>query len=257
MIRAALASYIELYAGNGRVLMTALTCRHEPGWWDTERCGHPTDGSRCSGPAGCRVRLEVEEQERRLFPERRRAALKMARAEAVRKLRRAGYSVDREALKTLTVLISVTEDQQRGLPHEHIVCGHTTKLEIAFTRAFFDALPRAARRHGLGYTDRYKYALAKQSHYRADRLHGYLAKLARYLSKDSGGEFLQKHQGQRVFYVAPWLTRLSGFTMTVARLCHRVWAARHGYCDPPRIPDRLLSTVERLMGPLIVAPNAP
>jgi hypothetical protein len=257
VIRAALSAYVELYAGNGRVLTTALTCRHEPGWWDTGRCGHPADGSRCSGPGGCRVRPEIEERERRLFPERRRAALKMARAEAVRKLQRAGYPVDRETLRTLTVLISVTEDQQRGLPHEHIVCGHTTALEIAFTRAFFDALSRAARRHGLGFTDRYRYALAKQGHYRADRFHGYLAKLARYLAKNSGGEFLQKHQGQRVFYVAPWLTRLSGYTMTVARLCRCVWAARHGYCEMPRIPDRLLATVERLMGPLAVAPNAP
>jgi hypothetical protein len=45
--------------------------------------------------------------------------------------------------------------------------------------------------------------------------------------------------------------------MTVARLCRCVWAARHGYCDPPRIPDRLVATVERLMEPLIVALNAP
>ena len=257
VIRAALDSYVGLYSGEGRVLATALTCGSEPGWWDTERCGHRADGSVCSGPGGCRVRVEVEERERRLFPERRRAALKMARAEAVRKLKRSGFPVDAETLRTLTVLISVTEDQQRGLPHEHVVCGHTTKLEIAFTKAFFDALPRAARRHGLGYTDRYRYALAKQGRYSADRFHGYLAKLARYLSKGTGSEFLQKHHGQRVFYVAAWLTRLSGYTMTVARLCRCVWAARHGYCDPPRIPERLCDTVERLMGPLLVSPNAP
>jgi len=97
----------------------------------------------------------------------------MARTEALRKLRRAGYEIDKEQAKRLGVLLSVVEDQQRGLPHEHIVCPHTTALEIAFTRAFFDALPRAARHHGLGFTDRYRYAIAKQGRYEAERFHGY------------------------------------------------------------------------------------
>jgi hypothetical protein len=258
VIRAALDAYLQLHAGAGRVLTTALTCRHGEGWWDTERCGHPADGSKCSGPAGCRVKPEVEEQERRLFPRRKRAALNMARTEAIRKLKQSGRPVDREALQTLRVMISVTEDQQRGLPHEHIVVGHTTALEIAFAKAFFDALPRAARHHGLGFTDRYRYAIAKQGKYEAARFHGYLAKLARYLAKDaSGSEFLLKHHGQRVFYVAAWLSRLSGMNMTVARLCRCVWAARHGYCEMPRVPERYLEAVERLMGPLTLAPNAP
>jgi hypothetical protein len=129
----------------------------------------------------------------------------------------------------------VVEDQQRGLPHEHVVCPHTTALEIAFTRAFFDALPRATRHHQLGNIDRYKFALAKQGRYHAREFHGYLAKLARYLAKSSSaGEFLRKHHGERVFYVAPWLSRLSGVTMTVARICRHVWAARRGYCDMPK-----------------------
>ncbi len=81
------------------------------------------------------------------------------------------------------MLISVVEDQQRGVPHEHVVCPHTTALEIAFTRAFFDALPRAARHHKLGNTDRYRYAVAKQGRHEAQKFHGYLGKLARYLAK--------------------------------------------------------------------------
>jgi len=94
--------------------------------------------------------------------------------------------------------------------------------------------------------------------YQAERFHGYLAKLARYLSKSTtGGEFLRKHHGERVFYVAPWLSQLSGLTMTVARFCRCVWAARHGYCDMPKIPSRLVPQVERLVGPLVAAPSAP
>ena len=182
----------------------------------------------------------------------------MARTEALRKLRRAGYVVGKEEAKRLSILISVVEDQQRGLPHEHVVCPHTTKLEIAFTRAFFDALPRAARRHELGLTDRYRFVVAKQGRYHARQFHGYLAKLGRYLAKSaSAGEFLKKHHGERVFYVAPWLTDVSGLTMTVARICRRVWAARRGYCEMPRVPDKLVPRVERLVGSLTAAPAGP
>ena len=182
----------------------------------------------------------------------------MARTEALRKLQRAGYEVEKEAAKRLGVLMSVVEDQQRGVPHEHIVCPHTTALEIVFTRAFFDALPRAARHHELGNVDRYRYVVARQGRHEAHKFHGYLGKLARYLAKSStAGEFLRKHHGERVYYVAPWLSNLSGVTMTVARLCARVWASRHGFCDSPAIPDRLLPVVERLVGPLVSAPSAP
>ena len=258
IVRAGLDAYCELYGGNGRVLATVLTCTHEPGWWDTDRCGHPADGSRCSGPAGCRVKPEIEERERKLFPERSRAAKKMARTEALRKMKRAGYLVSEEQAKRLGILISVVEDQQRGVPHEHIVCPHTTALEIAFTHAFFDALPRAARHHRLGYVDRYHHVAGRQGRHEAQKFHGYLAKLARYLAKSStAGEFLHKHHGERVYYVAPWLSKLSGVTMTVARLCGRVWAARRGYCDVPKIPEQLVPIVERLVGPLVAAPAAP
>jgi hypothetical protein len=258
IVRAALSAYCDLYAGDGRVLSTVLTCTHKPGWWNTESCGHPSDGSACSGPAGCRVKPEIEERERKLFPARSRAAKKMARTEALRKLKRSGYEITKEQAKRLGVLMSVVEDQQRGLPHEHVVCPHTSALEIAFTRAFFDALPRATRHHQLGTVDRYRFALVKQGRYHAREFHGYLAKLARYLAKStSAGEFLRKHHGERVFYVAPWLSRLSGVTMTVARICRHVWAARHGYCDMPKVPPRLVEQIEHLIGPLVAAPAAP
>jgi hypothetical protein len=105
------------------------------------------DGSGCSGPTGCRLKAEIEERERRLFAVRKLKALNMARTGAIRKLKLADNPVDHETRRTLTVLISVPENQQRGLPHEHVVRGHTTALEIAFAKAFFDALPRAARHH--------------------------------------------------------------------------------------------------------------
>jgi hypothetical protein len=69
----------------------------------------------------------------------------------------------KEQAKRLGVLMSVVEDQQRGVPHEHVVCPHTTALEIAFTRAFFDV-------------DRYRFVIAKPGRHHAREFHGYPAK---------------------------------------------------------------------------------
>jgi hypothetical protein len=79
--------------------------------------------------------------------------------------------------------MSVTEDQKRGLRRLHGVLGHTTKVEKAFAKAFLDALPGAAREHGLGFTDRYAYVVHKQAKYEAGRLRHYITKLTRYLAR--------------------------------------------------------------------------
>ncbi|MFN8225066.1 MAG: hypothetical protein U0R50_17675 [Gaiellales bacterium] len=180
----------------------------------------------------------------------------MARTEAIRKLKRAGYRLE-AGERWPNLLMTVTEDQKRGLPHLHGVLGHTNAIEKAYAKAFLDALPRAARHHGLGFTDRYRYVVLRQSKYEAGRLRGYITKLTRYLAKDaSGREFLELHQGERIFYVAPWLTKLSGYTMTVARLCRRVWAARRGYCSMPTMTVEQEVVVTRLLAPVSV-PNGP
>lgn len=226
VLRGALDAYCEVYGSEAKVLSFAITCTARPGWWDTARCAHGPSVP-CSGTIGCRVKPGIEQQERGLWPERKRNVSNMARTEAIRKLRKAGYTLA-PGEKWPNLLISVTEDQKRGLPHLHGVLGHTTKVEKAYAKAFLDALPRAARHHGLGFTDRYWYVVQKQSKYEAGRLRGYITKLSRYLAKDAHGkEFLQLHHGERVFYVAPWLSKLSGVTMTIARLCRRVWAARN------------------------------
>ena len=98
----------------------------------------------------------------------------------------------------------------------------------------------------------------EQGKYEAGRLRNYVAKLARYLGKAEGAaEFLFRHTGERVFYVAPWLSRLSGITMTIARLSRRVWAARKGYCGMPKMTEEQEQLVARLLGPVVAAPNAP
>jgi hypothetical protein len=256
VLHKALDAYCDLYGREAKVLSFAMTCTARPGWWDTARCSH-SPGVQCSGTIGCRVRPEIERRERNLWPERKRAALNMARTEAIRKLRKIGYSLE-TGEKWPDLLMSVTEDQKRGLPHLHGVLGHTTKLEKVYAKAFLGALPRAARHHGLGFTDRYWWVVQQQSKYEAGRLRHYITKLTRYLAKDAhGAEFLQLHHGERIFYVAPWLTRLSGLTMTIARLCRRVWASRHGYCDPPKMTSEQEELVLRLLGPVVPPANSP
>ncbi len=94
--------------------------------------------------------------------------------------------------------------------------------------------------------------------YEAGRPRHYVSKLAKYLAKGEGAsDFLLRHAGERVFYVAPWLSRLSGVTMTVARLGRRVWAARKGFCPMPKMTEEQEGLVARLLAPVAAVPNGP
>lgn len=253
VIHGALDAYCELYGSEAKLLQGVLTCSAEPWWWDRSKCSHGPEVS-CSGPRGCRVLESVAEEQRLLWSSRRRETLNLARTSAIRQLRREGWTEERWP----GLLVWVLEDQSRGVPHLHFVLGHTTALEKAFARAFFRALKSAAYLQGLGHTSTYERAVVEQGKYQAGRLRHYVTKLSRYLGKEDGAaEFLFRHTGERVFYVAPWLSRLSGVTMTVARLSRRVWAARKGYCSMPKITEEQEQLVARLLGPVIAAPNAP
>jgi hypothetical protein len=138
----------------------------------------------------------------------------------------------------------------------HFVLGHTTALEKAFARTFFRELKSAA--HRLGHTSTYEKAVLEQGKYEAGRLRNYVSKLSRYLSKSDGAAaFLFRHSGERVFYVAPWLSRLSGVTMTIARLSRRVWAAGKGLIEMPTMTAEQEELVSLLLDPVVCAPNAP
>jgi len=157
-----------------------------------------------------------------------------------------------------TLLLWVMEDQSRGVPHLHFVLGHTTALEKAFARAFFRELKSAAYAHGLGHTTTYEKAVLEQGKYEAGRLRNYVSKLAGYLSKgDGAAAFLLRHSKERIYDVAPWLSRLSGVTMTIARLARRVWAARKGLIDMPSMTAEQEELVSLLLDPVVCAPNAP
>lgn len=196
----------------------------------------------------------VAEDQRRLWSARRHETLNAARTAAIRQLRREGWT----DITMPSLLLWVMEDQSRGVPHLHFVLGHTSKLEKAYARSFFRALKSAAYAHGLGHTTTYEKAVLEQGKYEAGRLRNYVSKLSRYLSKGEGSAaFLHRHSGERIFYVAPWLSRLSGVTMTIARLSRRVWAARKGLIDMPMITAEREEVLSRLLDPVVSAPNAP
>ena len=253
VIHAALDAYCELYGSEAKVLQGVLTCTAEPWWWDKSKCTHPPDVP-CSGPLGCRVLDSVAEEQRRLWSARRHETLNAARTAAIRQLRREGWTKE----KMPSLLLWVLEDQSRGVPHLHFVLGHTTGLEKAFARTFFRELKSAAYAHGLGHTSTYEKAVLEQGKYEARRLRNYVSKLARYLSKSEGAAaFLRRHSGERVFYVAPWLSAVSGVTMTIARLSRRVWAARKGLIEMPKMTAEQEALVALLLDPVVCAPNAP
>ena len=253
VIHGALNAYSDLYGSEAKVLQGVLTCTAEPWWWDRSKCSHPQDVA-CSGPLGCRVLDSVAEDQRRLWSARRRGTINTARTAAIRQLRREGWAESRWP----TLLVWVLEDQSRGVPHLHFVLGHTTALEKAFARSFFRALKPVAYAQGLGHTSTYERAVLEQGKYQAGRLRHYVSKLGGYLSKGEGASaFLLRHSGERIFYVAPWLSRLSGITMTISRLSRRVWAARKGYCAMPKMTDDQERLVCQLLGLDSLAPNGP
>jgi hypothetical protein len=111
-----------------------------------------------------------------------------------------------------------------------------------------DGLARFAAEHGLGFVDHYNHALWSQRQYQgpghAERAARYLSK---YVSKERAADWLREKVGQRVFYVAPWLSQAAGASMRIARLGRRIWASKHGYCEPPRCKAEDLDAVIRFL----------
>jgi hypothetical protein len=231
-----------LQAHGGPFLVIAITQTHKPGWWDCDGAGQR--GAACSGQRGCRVRSEIARRENALFPERRRALLNHARMQALRAMKRAGYEVSASAC----ILVQTIEPQSRGLDHGHLVLGHASKVEKAFARFFIDALALFSAEHGLGFVDRYNHALWRQRQYQgvgqAERAARYLSK---YVSKERASEWLREKVGQRVFYVAPWLSRAASASMRIARLGRQIWAWDQGYCERPRCSEENLEAVMRFL----------
>src|SRR5207245_11232765 len=103
------------------------------------------------------------------FGRRRRWLPRQARNEGRRALRAAGMEFGRLP----QVLIQNVELQKRGAFHSHLALPYTTPLEIAFARAFIEALKLWAPRCGLGFVQGWQQA-EKGSIYGANRAAGYM-----------------------------------------------------------------------------------
>jgi hypothetical protein len=118
---------------------------------------------------------------------------------------------------------------------------HTTALEIAYTRAFFDALP--APRDTINSdapTATTSRSASRASTTRDSSTANSPSSRGISRSQHRPASFFASITASGCSASAPWLSQLSGMTMTVARICPCVWAARHGYCDMPKIPPRLV-----------------
>ena len=105
----------------------------------------------------------------------------------------------------------------------------------------------------LGHTSTYERAVLEQGKYEAGRLRNYVAKLARYPGKVEGAaEFLFRHTGERVFYVAPWLSRLGRDDDSRSAVVGSKRLLRDAEDDGAAGAARA-----RLLGPVVAAPNAP
>ena len=133
------------------------------------------------------------------------------------------------------LLMSVTEDQKRGLPHLHGVLGHSARIEKGYAKAFLDALPELSRRQGLGSRIATGPWSDRQSKYEAGRLRDYIRSRRATWQKTAMGLSSLPLPTRRANLLRGTLAHpLSGLTMTIARLCRRVWASRHGYCGPAK-----------------------
>ncbi len=172
----------------------------------TDLCGHPADGSACTGPKGCVVRpIQAEEWNREVYAKWQRA------------LRRARLYAKRHGIRVtdLKVLAYVPECE-RGVIHLHVVIGWKGTVRPGEVRWFLSRLKREAVREGFGR----QFKATKPTHGGSAQVASYLAK---YLTK--GGMEALKVVPPRVqpVFVSPVLTRRTGITMRFLRLARRAW----------------------------------
>lgn len=154
VLRSALAAY------DGLSTMITITA---PGKdvlpWDTAWCKHG-EREKCSGEKGCRVQHDLAVEWNTTAQNRARKLVNAARQFAARR-----YGRDLPE-----VLVSVQQDQKRGVVHLHIAVGYRAGQRAALS-AFYDGLKRNARRQGFGKVD-----LGKPGRWTEGALGGYMAR---------------------------------------------------------------------------------
>lgn len=182
--------------------------------FDTEKCGHPSDGSACSGPAGCVVReVQAGMWNREAIPAMR-GALRRTRVAG----RRKGIRVDRWRL------LAYVPEIERGVIHLHLAFGWTGHVRPGDARWLMSRFKRELVRGGYGK----QFKAGRMSHGAGGEQAG--SYMAKYMGK-SGLEALKVlPAGMQPVYVSPVLTRRTGITMRFLRMARRAWR-KWGVCD--------------------------
>lgn len=174
--------------------------------FDSDLCGHASDGSQCSGPAGCVVRPIQAAEWNGHEHERWTRALRAARIATKRK----GVRVS--SIRVLAYVVQI----ERGVAHRHVALGWTGDVRPGEMRMFLSQLRRAARREGYGR----QMKAGRISHGSAEGVGSYLA---RYMAKAGFGALAAVPARVRPVYVSTILTRETGITMRFLRMARRAW----------------------------------
>ena len=192
--------------------------------FDPQFCSH-SPSQRCSGALGCRVDPEAaaafNKNAGRWWSELHRAA-------KVRADRATGHKGK--------LLARVWEKQKRGLAHVHGVIGVQSPFERAWAEAYVTALREMAPRYGFGFVDGWHKIGRK--FWPGQQAGGYLSS---YFVRGTGRKSAITENvaagdlPRLVVFVSRDLTRATGCTMRGLRLARRLWSAREGLCEPPRV----------------------
>jgi hypothetical protein len=190
--------------------------------FDRAYCRHEPD-VKCSGRIGCRVNPQVC----RVFNEDAGANWsKLHRAASKRAKDRTGCRG--------RIRARVWEKQKRGLAHLHGVLSVATPDELAWAKAYVEALTELAPRYGFGFVDGWQKISRK--FWPGDQAGAYLSS---YFVRGGGHKasitenVLAGDLPRLVVYIDRELTRETGCTMRNLRNARRVWAWLSGLIDDP------------------------
>lgn len=190
--------------------------------FDPAYCRHGV-GVKCSGPLGCRVNPRVA----RIFNEDAGANWsKLHRAASKRAKDRTGF---RGRLRA-----RVWEKQKRGLAHMHGVLSVGQPAELAWAKAYVEALAALAPRYGFGFVDGWEKISRKL--WPGGQAGAYLSS---YFVRGTGHKapitenVLAGDLPRLVVYIDRELTLRTGCTMRNLRNARRVWAWLSGLIPDP------------------------
>jgi hypothetical protein len=251
----------NLEAYEGRAAMLTLT---PPGAdvlpWDEDVCRHRGPHTH-SGPKGCRIRQDAQDEWNATAPERARQLNRVAKIRADRELRRRGINERRGKL------VHAWEHQERGALHQHLLVGlgseaqdgWGTTVDALWSKLYAIALDELAPKYKFGYLD--KRPLFKEPKPAREAA----AYLSGYFVVGSGRKagitetVRSKVVPPLVIYVSPKLTAKTRCTMRNLRRIRRLHMWRCGVADQPSWSEDELQEVAAILDrlPLSGLPRGP